>query len=144
MEKKVSWDTIPSLEGLGVDWDYGTRNEQDRRAFIRLNLEEVGQLFEVREVKVKVATVQRVHSGTLLDISSGGAAVKLSVSLEIREPLKIGFILNAIRIVTKGQVRHVASIGGEYKIGVQFVDLEKVAQDFIGSLYASTVFRNAY
>lgn len=132
------------MEGLGIDWDYSEKNVQDKRAFVRLNIDDMGQLFEVNEINVKVATVQQVHNGALLDISTGGAAVKLSVPLQVNQPLKLGFVLSTMRIVTKGQVRHVQPIGGGYKIGVQFVDLEKGAQDFIGGLYASKVFRNVY
>ncbi|MDD2466333.1 MAG: PilZ domain-containing protein [Desulfobulbus sp.] len=144
MEKKVDWDKIPSLEGLEIDWEYGVRNVQDKRTFIRLNQEDMGQLFEVCEINVKVATVEQVHNGILLDISTGGAAVKLSRPLMVGKLLKLGFVLSTFRIVTKGQVRHAQQVENGYKIGVQFIDLDPSAQEFIGGLYASKVFRHAY
>jgi len=144
MEKKVNWDSIPSLEGLEIDWEYGKNNVQDQRAYVRLNLDDMGQLFAVSEVNVKIATMQQVHNGVLLDISTGGAAIRLAKPLEVKQPVKIGFVLSSVRVVSKGQVRHVRPLEGGYKIGVQFIDLDLAAQDFISGLYASKVFRHAY
>jgi len=144
MEKKVDWDSIPSLEGLEVDWDYGKKSDKDKRAFVRLNLDDIGQLFEASEIKVKVGTVQQVHDGVLLDVSSGGAAVKLSTPLEIQQPIKIGFVLSHKSIVTKGQVRHIQRLESGYKIGMQFIDLDPAIQEFIGGLYASKVLGHSY
>nr|WP_321465941.1 PilZ domain-containing protein [uncultured Desulfobulbus sp.] len=144
MEKKVNWDSIPSLEGLEIDWEYGKNKVQDQRAFVRLNLDDMGQLFAVSEIKVKIATMQQVHNGVLLDISTGGAAVRLPKSLEVGQPIKVGFVLSSVRVVSKGQVRHVCPIDGGYKIGVQFIELDLAAQDFLSGLYASKVFRHAY
>lgn len=144
MEKKVNWDAIPSLEGLEIDWEYSARKGGDKRAFVRLDLDDIGQLFEAREIAVKIATQQQMHNGTLLDISTGGLAVQLAVSLEVNQPVKVGFVLGNMRIVAKGQVRHVQRLGSGFKNGVQFVDLETASRDYIGGLYASKVFRHAY
>lgn len=144
MEKKVDWDAIPSLEGLEIDWEYSARKGGDKRAYVRLNIEDIGQLFEAREIAVKVATVQQMHSGALLDISTGGVAVHLAVALEADQHVKVGFLLGATRVIAKGQVRHVQRLGRGYKIGIQFVDLDPACREFIGGLYASKVFRHAY
>lgn len=144
MEKKVNWDAIPSLEGLEIDWEYSTRKGVDKRAYVRLNLDDIGQLFEAREVAVKVATVQQMHNGSLLDISTGGVAVQLAVALEVNQPVKVGFLLGAMRITAKGKVRHIQQLRNSYKIGIQFLDMDTASRDFIGGLYASKIFRNAY
>ena len=144
MEKKMNWDAIPSLEGLEIDWEYSIRKGADKRAYVRLNLDDIGQLFEAREIAVKVATVQQMHSGVLLDISTGGMAAQLAVALEVNQQVKVGFFLGTVRIVAKGQVRHVQRHGNGYKIGIQFVDLDTASRDFIGGLYASKVLRHAY
>lgn len=144
MEKKIDWDSIPSLEGLEVDWEYNARKDQDNRVYVRLNLEDLWQLFEMREIKVKVATAQQVYDAMLSDISTGGAAVILAVSLHANQPLKLGFVLSSMRIVTKGIVRHVQPLKSGYKIGIQFIDLDTEAHDFIGGLYASKIFRHNY
>ena len=38
MEKKVSWDDIPSIDGLGIDWEYKPETILDKRAFVRLDM----------------------------------------------------------------------------------------------------------
>lgn len=144
MEKKIDWDSIPSLEGLEVDWEYNARKDQDKRVYVRLNLEDIGQLFEVREIKVKVATAQQVYDATLSDISTGGVALILAVSLQLNQPLKLGFVLSSMRIVTKGIVRHIQPLKNGCKVGIQFIDLDTEAQDFIGGLYASKILRHNY
>ena len=116
----------------------------DKRAFVRLDLDDIGQLFEAREIAVKVATPHLMHNGTLLDISTGGVAVQLSAALEVNQPVKLGFVLGNMRIVAKGQVRHVQRLGSGFKSGIQFVDLDVASRHFIGGLYASKVFRDAY
>ena len=144
MEKKVNWDSIPSLDGLEIDWEYSARKGRDNRAFVRLNLQDIAQLFEACEIAVKVATVQQMYSGILLDISSGGLALQLAVALEVQQPVKVGFILGTMRIIAKGQVRHVQPLDDGFKIGIQFIDLPLDIGDFIGALYASKVFRHVY
>lgn len=144
MEKKVNWDSIPSLDGLEIDWEYSARKGRDNRAFVRLNLQDIAQLFEACEIAVKVATVQQMYSGILLDISSGGLALQLAVALEVQQPVKVGFILGTMRIIAKGQVRHVQPLDDGFKIGIQFIDLPLDIGDFIGGLYASKVFRHVY
>lgn len=144
MEKKIDWDSIPSLEGLEVDWEYNARKDRDKRVYVRLNLEDIGQLFEVSEIKVKVATAQQVYDATLSDISTGGVAVILAVSLQVNQPLKLGFVLSSMRIVTKGIVRHLKPLKNGCKVGIQFIDLDTAAKDFIGGLYASKILRHSY
>jgi hypothetical protein len=144
MEKKVSWDAIPSLEGLEVDWEYNAGENKDKRACVRLNLKDMGAMFASSEITAKVATVHEVHSGLLVDISPEGAAVILPVSLEGGQPVKFGVALGSMRVIAKAQVRHVQPVGAGYKIGIRVVELEEQTRDFLGSLYASKVFRHNY
>ena len=46
MEPKKSWDDIPSLDGLSVDWDYKAREKVDNRSHSRLDAGSLQQLFE--------------------------------------------------------------------------------------------------
>ncbi len=36
MEKKLSWDDIPSLDGLEVDREYKSETALDKRSFVRI------------------------------------------------------------------------------------------------------------
>ena len=59
MKEKISWDDIPSLDGVGVDWDYKPLTSLDKRKFVRLDMGAVFQLLESREIAVKLATTKQ-------------------------------------------------------------------------------------
>ena len=55
MDEKKSWDDIPSLEGLSVDWDYTTQDKIDNRSYSRLDAGSLQQLFETGTIPAKLA-----------------------------------------------------------------------------------------
>lgn len=142
MEKKNSWDDIPSLDGLSVDWEYESSQSSDKRRFVRMIDEDILALFELREIIVKIATARETHTGRLIDISAGGLSLKLPAQLEQNQPLKMGFFLGTAKIISKGLVVHVEQMGEQYKVGIKFVDLEKETGEYITSLYSSKVLRH--
>ena len=100
MESKLSWDDIPSLEGLVVDWEYKSEIALDKRAFVRIAKEEMSQLYESGEIIAKLATAKQTYDGHLFDISAGGIALSLPVLLAENLPVKVGFFLGTTRIVS--------------------------------------------
>lgn len=138
-KKQVSWDDIPSLEGLGVDWEYNPSARLDKRAFVRMDMEGVSQLVEVRTIEVRLATVNKNHVGTLVDVSAGGIAMTLPVQLEIDQPVKVGFFLGRTKIISRGLVRHAQKKGELFQAGIQFVDLASDLVEYISGLYAAKV-----
>ena len=143
MEKKLSWDDIPSLEGLGVDWDFKPETPLGKRSFVRINAKDIAGLFEIKDIFVKVATTKASHTGHLLDISKGGLAVSLPVLLEENLPIKVGFILGTVKIISKASVKHAHKNEALYATGIQFIDLNKESADYIDGLYASKILHNA-
>lgn len=146
MEKNKNWDDIPSLEGLTVDWEFGSKTSHEKRGFIRVNDEDVCGLFEMKEILIKIATARQTYTGRLLDISEGGLALSLSVlldeQLEENLPVKVGFFLGTRKIISKAVVRHTQKIGDRYTTGIKFVDLGKETAEYIGGLYASQILRH--
>ncbi len=139
MANKTSWDDIPSLDKLEMDWDYKPKSALDKRSFIRLKQADISGLFEMKEILVKVSTVKKVYEGKLLDISVGGLSISLPETLEENLPLKVGFFLGTVRIVTKAVVRHTCKSGEQHIMGIMFVDLNKDSSAFIAELYASKI-----
>jgi c-di-GMP-binding flagellar brake protein YcgR len=142
MEKKNSWDDIPSLEGLSVDWEHESSHSSDKRTFVRMKDEDISALFELREILVKIATARETHTGRLLDISEGGLSLRFPVPLEQNQPLKMGFFLGTMKIISKGMVIHVEQMGDQYKVGIRFVDLDNETGKYITGLYSSKVLRH--
>lgn len=143
MNKKTSWDNIPSLS-LGMDWEYKPESPLGKRAFVRINSKDIPKMFAVGDIRVKVATVKHTYTGRLLDISTGGFSMSLPVSLEESQPLKVGFFLGSVKIVSKALVRHTRKIEDQYTTGVEFVDLDSESAGYINGLYASLILRNTY
>lgn len=142
MEKK-RWDDIPSLDGLTIDWEYKPESSNNKRSFIRIKMEALAKLFEVKEIFVKIATNSQTCTAHLLDLSEGGLSLGVPIPLAVHLPVKIGFFLGQVKVVSKAEVRHVRKIEGQYITGVKFIDLDKESAAFLKELYASQVFRHA-
>lgn len=91
MEKKSSWEDLPSLNGLEVDWEYKPENPLGQRAWARMVNRDLFFLFAVKSIPVKVMANSYDKTGHLLDISKKGLAVLLPARLDREQPVKIGF-----------------------------------------------------
>jgi len=142
-KNKPSWDDIPSLDEVGVDWEFKPTTLLGKRAFIRVKIEDLAKLFSTSKILVKVATVKQTYNGHLFDISPGGLSLILPVSLKENQLLKVGFYLGSIKILSKAIVRYSRKIEDQYATGIQFVDLNSESAEYINGLYASKILRHA-
>ena len=142
MNKIFEWDDIPSLDGVGAEWAYIPKIPLGRRAFVRVNNEDIPRIFIAGNVLVKVVTVNNTFTGRLLDIGAGGLALRLPVSLETGKLLRMGFYLGPVMIISKAEVKYSNKTeeqdGQEqYTTGVEFIDLDSDSSGYINGLYAS-------
>ena len=143
MEKKTSWDDIPSLDGLGVDWEYKPTTSLGKRSHVRMNSEDIAELFAVEKIFVKIATAQQTYTGRLLDISEGGLLLSLPVLLEENIPVNVGFFLGTVKILSRAAIKRSQKKEDSYTTGVKFVDLKKEYAEYIGGLYASKILHHS-
>jgi len=136
---KLSWDDIPALEGLGMDWDYESTSALDKRSFIRLTDKDISGLFEVNEVLANIATDKQIYSGRLIDISAGGMLLSLPALIEPNLAVKVCFFLGTVKVLSRGVTRHSSKRDDWYLTGIQFLDLKKETAEYIAGLYASKV-----
>ena len=139
MEPKKSWDDIPSLDGLSVDWDYKAREKVDNRSHSRLDAGSLQQLFETGAIPTKIAIAGQTLDARLVDLSRGGAAFSVAIPLAIGQPVKTGFVLGPAKILARGTVRHIKQEGGRTIVGVMFEALNEGSADYIAGLYASKI-----
>jgi len=139
MERIFEWDDIPSLDDDKEDWGFRLTEPLGNRAIFRIEKEEIPRMYAVSKVLVRIATVERIHTGTLLDISAGGLSVNLPVSLEEDLPVKVGFYLGSVKIISKAFVKHSRMTGEHYSTGIKFVDLYPESAGYINGLYASLI-----
>ncbi len=117
-EKKASWDDIPSLDDLKVDWEFEPENPLGKRAHERMIATELHSVLEVKNIPVKVVANDFEGKGYLADLTPAGLAVKLDSRLEKEKPLMVGFFLGQQKIVSKVKVKNVQETDGKYKIGM--------------------------
>ena len=136
-KEKSSWDEIPSIEGLSVDWEYEPENSLGKRAYSRIINKELLPLLGVPKVPVKLVTSSKEVTGQLIDLSQSGLATLSERLFTEGEQVKLGFFLKDHKVVSKGIVRNVTRVEKMYRIGIEFVDLKDESIDFIRSLVSS-------
>jgi hypothetical protein len=139
--KKASWAEIPSLEDLQIDWDYQPENPLGKRSSVRLLKKDLQDMFEVDHVPVKIVSSKFDGKSSLIDISTNGLAVLLDIKFKVGTLLRLGFFLGRHKIISRGIVRNSSGIEGDYRIGIEFVDLEKEHTSFIACLNSSKIYR---
>ena len=55
-KNSTDWDSLSSLEGLGIDWDFEPDNPLGKRAYARLSEKDVCHLFQVENIPVRLVT----------------------------------------------------------------------------------------
>ena len=144
MDKIINWDDLPTPEGLHVDWDFKPIPPLGKRAFIRIGKNEIPKMFEVHKVFILVTTVTETYTGQLLDISKGGFSVSLPVSLEENSPLRVGFLLGPVKIISKAIVKHSRNIDNQHITGIEFIDLDSDSAGYLNGLYASLILHHSF
>lgn len=133
-KKKVSWDDIPSLDGLGVDWEYEPENPLGKRAWARIAIYDLLTLLVVKNIPVKVVSTNFDKTGQLLDISKNGLAVLLPIRPNEAQPVKIGLFLGKEKVIARALIRNISAREGMFRVGMEFVDLGKHSENYIVGL----------
>ena len=100
---------------------------------------ELFPVLNVNAIPVKVAATDFEEKGYVEDITPAGMAVILNTMLDREKPVMVGFFLGEQKIISKAIVKHVQEIGGKYRTGLLFEDLNKEYADFIIGLFASKI-----
>jgi hypothetical protein len=138
MEKK-SWDDIPSLEGLDMDWDYSPTTASNKRISVRMPAKSLAQLFESKEILARLAVEGQSYTGRVVDVSEGGMAVAMPVALAADLVVTVGFFLGQRKIIAKARIRHVRQTDEGFITGLALLQLDKENAEFIRELYAAQV-----
>lgn len=139
-KEKSAWDTIPSLEGLEVDWQYEPENPLGKRAWMRLVDKELVGIFGVKRIPLKIAAKNFEETGVLLDVGEGGCCALLQTALTVGQAVKLGFLLGKEKVISKATVKNVTGLTGGYRTGVAFVELDAEMRRHIAELMSSKAF----
>ncbi|MCP4342563.1 MAG: hypothetical protein GY799_27705, partial [Desulfobulbaceae bacterium] len=87
---KASWENIPSLEDLKIDWNYEPENSLGRRTSLRLLEKDLFRTLEVDHIPVKIISRKFHKNGSLVDLSTKGLAVLLDIEMKVGMLIRIG------------------------------------------------------
>ncbi len=140
-KEKSDWDSIPSLDGLQVDWEFEPENELGKRAKMRLDRTELHSQLGVKNIPARVVASDYDETGYLADVSVDGGAVVLSTDPNGDRQVKIGFLLGQRKVVAGAVVKNVVARGKGFRVGFEFLDLSKESEEYITGLFASKGFK---
>ncbi len=136
-KKKITWDDIPSVEGLEVDWDFEPETSLGKRAWVRMPKSDLLPLLDMKSLPVQIVTKNFEGKGTLVDIAQRGLAVLLDTKLAVSEQVKIGLFLGKQKIMSRAVIRNVGDDRGRHRIGMEFMDIKKEYESFIAGIIAT-------
>jgi hypothetical protein len=140
MEKKPSWDDIPSLNLELDDGDTGEDETKDLRGAVRLISRDLLHMLmeEAKVIYVQVATSKGVlpKKGILQDISQTGLCFIMPAhGLHKNEQIKIGTMLGKRPFKTAAIIRWATND----KAGVQYVNPKEEDVTFLAELYSAKI-----
>lgn len=138
--QKISWDDIPSLDNLEVDWEYTPENTLGKRTHVRISNKDLHRFFSEEQILVRIVSSSLNYTGHLLDISQNGLAVSVKRDLQKGLPVKVGFFIGKHKLVSKGIVRNSIVSENSYRVGIEFIDLQEEDASFIVKLNTSRLY----
>jgi len=137
-EEKPSWENIPSLDGLEIDWSYEPENPMGNRAYPRLTMQDLSLIFRKKNIAVKLVTESNQCIASLIDVSQGGVCLKAKIlDLSESQLVKIGFFLGKQKLISKGRVKYLRKEKDWNICGIEFVGLSDFYDEYLAGLYTS-------
>lgn len=111
-------------------------NLTGKRIHDRARLDQLCNVFDISEIVVNIANGDVCHNGWLHDISSGGAAVRVSPFTARSDDFHLTFFLGTRLISVQAKVKNVSTRGGAHILGFKFVDIANDCKEYLqGSIY---------
>jgi len=133
-----SWEDVPSLEGLEVDWDFKPENPLGKRVYARLTAKELYPLLRTKNVPVKLVTQKSQTKAFLVDVSQGGVALRAkATNLKESQLVKLGFFLGNQKVISKGRIKNIRKKKDWFVFGIEFIELSEDNYKYIAHLYLS-------
>ncbi len=139
MDKKVSWDDIPSLD-LSLETEKDVEKTKDHRTAVRMVSQDILKMLteNAQVIYVRVATRKGMlnKNGILQDINQGGLCFLMAAhGLQKNDSIKIGAMLGKRPIKTNAVVRWVT----KDQVGVEYVDIKPEDVSFLAELYSAKI-----
>ncbi len=139
---KTSWNEIPSLDNLKIDWEYEPENPLGKRSTVRLLQKDLSRMLDEDQVPVKILSKTLTYKGYLVDLSTKGLACLLDVNMKVGLFIKVGFFIGKRKILSRGIIKNICLIKNSYRVGIEFVDLTLEDASFLSCLNSSNIYRS--
>jgi hypothetical protein len=143
IKENKTWEEIPTLQGLEVDWRYQPERSSDKRVWQRIAARELHSILGVKNIPVKIVMDSFQETGALVNVAPGGMAVLLKTKLKEGQRLKVGLYLGKRSVISRAIIRKIRYLEGSFGTGIEFLNLDKESQGFISGMVTSKVFRLA-
>lgn len=138
----ASWNDIPSISNIEVDWDYEPENPNGKRSWVRIGKKHLYMLLNVKSIAVKIVSKKIDQTGSLVDISPAGLAILLNdTTLTVGTLIKIGLNLGKEKVLSKAVVRNVCSLNNKNRIGLEFLEPAEKDVSFITGLMYTKAYK---
>ena len=124
------WPTAPS------SWRHDEKEAAaEKRDNARIRHGDAARAYNVQRIDVRFTTEYRDYDGSLLDLSASGAAVLLAAPLPLALPVTVRLKMGERLIEAKGLVKNRSKLGGRYRVGVQFTEIDPENESLLQLLY---------
>lgn len=134
---KKSWDDIPALDGLSVDWEFEPENPLGKRGHNRMSGADLADLFDRRDMPIKIGIDKTQHTGQIFDLCEGGLGITIGDELPVDKVILVGFFLGKKKIVNRAVVRWSKKSADSFRAGMMFQKMKEEDSSFISGVYAS-------
>lgn len=133
----MSTDKFPNQYGA---WRQGSRlPPTEKRDMERFRHGHAAEVYNVNKIVACVTTEQRSYCGPLLDLSATGLSLMIPVSLPLGLSVAVVLQVGPRRVRAEGEIRNRNKLGGQYRLGVQFTDMDAEDVAFLLLLYGPGV-----
>ena len=112
---------------------------EEKRGTQRLKHGDAAKMFNLDKIKVNIITGQRSYTSILLDLSAGGMSALVKTSLPLDLPVEVELFFGDSELTAGGVVKNRNKVGGQFRIGVQFTQLDPEAEGILLLLYVAVV-----
>ena len=121
-------------------WRQGPRlPPTEKRDMERFRHGHAAEVYHVNKIVACVTTEQRSYCGPLLDLSATGLSLLIPVSLPLGLTVAVVLQVGPRRVRAEGEIRNRNKVGGQYRLGVQFTDMDAEDVAFLLLLYGPGV-----
>ena len=121
-------------------WRRGPRlPPTEKRDLERFPHGHAAEVYNVNKIVACVTTEQRSYCGPLLDLSATGLSLLGPVSLPLGLTVAVVLQVGPRRVRCEGEIRNRNKLGGQYRLGVQFINMDAEDVAFLLLLYGPGV-----